>query len=122
MSKFIITEEEKKHIKGLYEQDTQIAQMSTNDFKSGPEVYYGKEVKLKDLEKQGYSITPGTRPPIQKLKDINFEVYGMTKDAADQGLMKKLKDKNIPSDIKSGMIFHKPQGEGILSKWIQFIV
>ena len=56
------------------------------------------------------------------IKDINFEVYGMTKDAADQGLMKKLREKNIPSDIKSGMIFHKPQGEGILSKWIQFIV
>ena len=55
MSRFIITEEEKKHIKGLYEQEdmSQQTQMVTNDFKSGPAVYYGKEITLKELEKQG---------------------------------------------------------------------
>ena len=103
MGKFIITEEEKYHIKGLYEQST------------------GTEVRLKDLEKQGYSITPGTMPPTQKLKDINFEVYAMTDSAARMDLMKKLRDANIPSDSKSGMIFTKTEGEGIKMKWIQFV-
>ncbi len=123
MSKFIITEEEKKHIKSLYEQEdmSQQTQMVTNDFKSGPAVYYGKDVKLKDLEKQGYSITPGSLPPKYPLKDINFDVYAMTKDSANNDLMKKLNDAKIPSDRNSGMIFTKPEGQGVRVKWIQFV-
>ena len=123
MSKFIITEEEKKHIKGLYEQEdmSQQTQMVTNDFKSGPAVYYGKEIKLKDLEKQGYSMSPGTPQPKYGLKDINFEVYATTKSAAEMDLMKKLSDAKIPSDRNSGMIFSKPDGQGAKVKWIQFI-
>lgn len=123
MSRFIITEEEKKHIKGLYEQEdmSQQTQMVTNDFKSGPAVYYGKEIKLKELEKQGYSMPPSTLPPKYALKDINFEVYAMTKSAAEGDLMKKLIDAKIPSDRNSGMIFSKPDGQGVRVKWIQFV-
>ena len=123
MSRFIITEEEKNHIKGLYEQNdvAQQTQIATNDFKSGPAVYYGKDIKLKELEKQGYSMSPGTPPPKYGLKDINFEVYAMTQSAAEMDLMKKLRDAKIPSDRNSGMIFSKPDGQGIRVKWIQFV-
>lgn len=92
-----------------------------SNFESGPAVYYGKEIKLKDLEKQGYSIPPSSLPPKYGLKDINFEVYATTKSAAEMNLMKKLSDAKIPSDRNSGMIFSKPDGQGVRVKWIQFV-
>ena len=106
MSRFVITEEEKKHIKGLYEQEDMSQQT---------------QMVLKELEKQGYSMPPSTLPPKYALKDINFEVYAMTKSAAEGDLMKKLSDAKIPSDRNSGMIFSKPDNQGVRVKWIQFV-
>ena len=104
MKKLIITEQERQHIKGLYEQN--IFDKVKNKVR-GLVNTDGSTLNRTKLEKMGYSLTSGNMLDDNKpLYDSGVSSVGNSVSTADLQLNKNLKDKQICADCnREGVIF-----------------
>lgn len=79
----------------------------------------GTVYKLRQLERDGYQVIPGTRPPEGKLIDSGIESLGNTKSASQNDLQIKLSKMGIMiNDTKKGYpLFKEEPNKQVRFKW-----